>query len=306
MHTKTFEEVVRHLRLVFERLRSAYLKLSPKKCVFFQRKVTFLGHVVSGDGVSTDPNKTEAVSTWPVPRSVTEVRSFLGLMSYYRRFIYQYAHIAKPLHELTESGKEFLWMEACDKAFCTLKKNLTSTPILAYPTLDDLFILDTDASGMAIGAVLSQVQNGTEKVIAYFSRALKRVERNYCTTRRELLAVVDGIHHFQHYLYGRKFTVRTDHGALQWLMSFKDLEGQMARWLEILGTYDYEVVYRPGAKHGNADALSRQPCCSRKGGFCDRIEAKHKPEGDSFCGAVTRNGSLDHNLAASSSQEMDL
>ena len=305
VHAKSFEEAVRRLRLVFERLRSANLKLSPKKCVLFQRKVTFLGHVVSGDGVSTDPSKTEAVNTWPVPRSVAEVRSFLGLTSYYRRFIYEYAHIAKPLHELTEGGKEFLWTEACDKAFCTLKKNLASTPVLAYPTLDDMFILNTDASGVAIGAVLSQVQTGTEKVIAYFSRALRRAERNYCTTRRELLAVVDGIRHFHHYLYGRKFTVRTDHGALQWLMSFKDLEGQIARWLEILGTYDYQVVYHPGAKHGNADALSRQPCSRRECGFCDRIEAKRKPEGDSFCGAVTRNGSLGRNLAAGS-QETDL
>lgn len=134
LRTPTFEEVVRRLQLVFERLRSANLKLSPNKCVLFQRKVTFLGHVVSGDGVSTDPSKTEAVSNWPVPCSVAEVRSFLGLMCNYCRFIYQYAHIAKPLRELTESGKELLWMEACDKAFCTLKKNLTSTPILAYPT----------------------------------------------------------------------------------------------------------------------------------------------------------------------------
>jgi len=105
---------------------------------------------------------------------------------------------------LTESGKEFLWAEACDKTFRTLKENLASTPVLAYPTLDDMFILDTDVSGLAIGAVLSQVQNGTEKVIAYFSRALRRVERNYCVTRCELLAVVDGICNFHHYLYGRK------------------------------------------------------------------------------------------------------
>lgn len=228
VHAKSFEEVVRRLRLVFERLRSANLKLSPKKCVLFQRKVTFLGHVVSGDGVSTYPSKTEAVSAWPVPRSVAEVRSFVGLTSYYRRFIYEYAHIAKPLHELTESGKEFSWTEACDKAFYTLKENLASAPVLAYPTLEDTFILDTDASGVPIGAVLSQVQNGTEKVMAYFSKALRKAERNYCVTRRELLAVVDGIRHFHQYLYGRKFTVRTDHGALQWLMSFKDLEGQMA------------------------------------------------------------------------------
>ena len=148
-------------------------------------------------------------------------------MSYYCCFIFEYTHTAKPLHEVTESGKEFLWAEACDKGFCTLKENLVSTPVLAYPTLDGMLILDRDASGVAIGAVLSQVQNGTEKEIAYFSRALKRVEINYSVTHCELLAVIDGISHFHHYLYGRKFTVRTDHGALQWLMSFKDLEQQM-------------------------------------------------------------------------------
>jgi len=302
VHAKSFEEVVRRLRLVFERLRSANLKLSTTKCVLFQRKVTLLGHVVSGDKVSTDPSKTEAVSAWVVPRSAAEVRSFLGLTSYYRLFIYGYAHIAKPLHELTVV--EWRWKGIlCDKAFCTLKENLVSKPVLAYPTLDDMFILDTDASGMAIGAVLSQVQSGTERVIAYFSRALRRTERNYCVTRRELLVVVDGIRHFRHYFYGRKFTVRTDHGALQWLMSFKDLEGQMARWLEILGTYDYEAK---GAKHGNADALSKQPCSRGECGFSDRIEARHKPDDNSFCGAVTRNRSRELNLGAGSPQEMEL
>ena len=118
--------------------------------------------------------------------------------------------------------------------------------------------------------------------------------------------MVDGIRHFHHYLYGRKFTVRTDHGALQWLMNFKDSEGQMARWLEILGTYDYEVVYRLGAKHGNADALSRKPCSRGESGFCDRIKARREPDGDSFCGAVTRSGSRECNLGAGSSQEMEL
>ena len=125
-------------------------------------------------------------------------------------------------------------------------------------------------------------------------------------TRRELLAVVDGIRHFHHYLYGRKFTVRTDHGALQWLMSFKDLEGQMAQWLEILGKYEYEVVYRPEAKHGNADASSRQPSSRGECGSCDRIEARHKSNDDLFCGAVTRNGRQERNLGAGSSQEAEL
>lgn len=287
VHAKSFGEALRRLRLVLQRLRSANLKLSPKKCVLFQRKVSFLGHVVSGEGVSTDPSKTEAVSAWPVPSSIGEVRSFLGLTSYYRRFVHGYAKIAKPLHELTENGKEFVWTQECDKAFDALKENLGRTPILAYPNIDDQFILDTDASGVAIGAVLSQVQEGNERVIAYYSRALKKAERNYCVTRRELLAVVDGVRHFHHYLYGKKFVVRTDHGALRWLVGFKDLEGQMARWLEILGTYDYEVVYRPGGQHGNADALSRRPCSLEECLSCDKMDARHEFK-DSLCGAITR------------------
>ena len=176
--------------------------------------------------MSADPSKTEAVSAWPVPCLLTEVRSFLSLMSYYRCFIYAYAYIPKPLHEMTESGKEFLWMETCDKVSCTLTENLASIPVLAYPTLDGIFILDRSASAVAIRAVLSQVENGTEKVIAYFGRALRRVERNYCLLHHELLAVVHGISHFHH--YRRKFSVQTYHGTLQWLRGSNDLEQQMA------------------------------------------------------------------------------
>ena len=257
--------------------------------------------------MSADPSKTEAVSAWPVPCSLAELaKSFLSLMSYYRCFIYAYAHIPGPLHEMTESGKEFLWMEACDKVSCTLTENLASTPVLVYPTLDGMFILDRDASAVAIRAVFSQVENGTEKVVAYFGRASRRVERNYRVLHHELLAVVHGISHFCHYLFGRKFSVQTYHGALQWLMSFNDLEREMALWLEILGTYLYEEVYLPEAKHGYVDALLRQPCSHGECGFCDRIETGHKPEDDSFYGAVKMNGSLECNLGAGSSQEMDI
>ena len=124
-------------------------------------------------------------------------------------------------------------------------------------------------------------------MIAYFSRALKKVERNYCVTRRELLATVGGVRHFHNYLYGRKFLVHTDHGVLRWLVGFKDLEGQLARWLEILGTYDYEVVYRPGSRHGNADALSRRPCSADEFSHCERVEANQVSHEGSFCGAIT-------------------
>ena len=289
VHAATFEEELNRLRLVFQRLREANLKLGPKKCFLFQRRVAVLGHIVSGDGVSTDPSKTEVIRTWPTPHSAADVRSFLGLTSYYRRFVHEYATIAKPLHELTENGKEFSWTEDCEKMFHTLKEKLVSAPILAYPTREGQFILDADASGVATGDVLSQVQDGIERVIAYFSRALKKAERNYCVTRRELLAIVGGVRHFHNYLYGRKFLVRTDHGALRWLVGFKDLEGQLARWLEILGTYDYDVVYRPGSRHGNADALSRRPCSADECSHCERVEANQISQEGSFCGAITRS-----------------
>ena len=155
VHATTFEEELNRLRLVFQRLREANLKLSPKKCFLFQRQVAFLGHIVSGDGVSTDPSRTEAIGTWPTPHSAADVRSFLGLTSYYPRFVHEYATIAKPLHGLTENGKEFSWTEDYEKAFHTLKEKLVSAPILAYPTRDGQFILDADASGLATSAVLS-------------------------------------------------------------------------------------------------------------------------------------------------------
>ena len=158
---------------------------------------------------------------------------------------------------------------------------------MAYPTRVGQFILDADASGVATGAVLSQVQAGIARVIAYFCRALKKAERNYCVTSREHLAIVGGVRHFHSYLYGRKFLVRTDHGALRWLLGFKDLKGQLARWLEILGTYDYEVVYRSGSRHGNADALSRRPCSADECSHCERVEANQVSHEGSFCGAIT-------------------
>ena len=141
------------------------------------------------------------------------------------------------------------------------------------------FILDTDASGFALGPVLSQIEDGKEQVIAYYSKSFSKCERNYCVTRRELLAIVSAVKHFHHYLYGKHFTVRTDHGALSWLLRFKNPEGQMARWIEILQTYDIDIVHRPGRLHGNSDGLSRRPCepCD----YCSRREMKDSENQDS-------------------------
>jgi predicted aspartyl protease len=255
-----FASALDNLRAVFDRIRISNLKLKPKKCNLFQKEVGFLGHVVSGEGVACDPAKTEAVSKWKVPHSVTEVRSFLGLASYYRRFIKGFASIASPLTALTEKNRTWEWTEECQIAFEILKGCLTKAPILAYPSPDpnDKFILDTDASDSGIGGVLSQVQNGVERVVAYASKTLSKTERRYCTTYRELLAVVFFMKKFRHYLLGQEFTVRTDHSSLRWLTNFKDVEGMVGRWLSSISPFSYKIEHRSGVNHGNADGLSRK------------------------------------------------
>ncbi|XP_038064778.1 uncharacterized protein LOC119735148 [Patiria miniata] len=262
--SKTFESHIDRLGVVLDRIRQAGLKLKPDKCHLLQEEVSYLGHIVSKGGVKTDPSKTRQIEEWPVPRNIQEVRSFLGLASYYRRFVASFAEIARPLHKLTEKDKDFRWTHDCQLAFEQLKQRLTSALVLAYPKLDPEFILDTDASNSGIGAVLSQLQDGQERVIAYASRALSKPERNYCVTRKELLAVVHFIKHFRPYLYGCRFLLRTDHGSLRWLFNFKEPEGQVARWLQVLAEYDFNIEHRPGRKHSNADAMSRRPCtCTR-------------------------------------------
>lgn len=257
---KSFDEHLCNLQAVLERLRQAGLKLHPHKCHLLRHKVTYLGHVVSAQGIAPDPDKTNTVNLWPIPQSAKEVQQFLGLANYYRRFIKDFASLAKPLHRLTEKGRAFTWTQESDHAFNALKQKLTSAPILALPNWSKPFLLDTDASETAIGAVLSQVHDdGSEYVIAYASRLLSKQERNYCVTRKELLAVVTFLQHFRPYLIGSLFTIRTDHSALTWLQNFKQPEGQLARWLEKLQEFQFTIVHRPGRAHANADALSRQP-----------------------------------------------
>ena len=272
VHGREFTEAIERLRTVLQRLRDAGLKLSPRKCILLQKSVPFLGHVVSKHGVSTDPKKIEAVRTWPSPQTAKDVKSFLGLCSYYRRFVRDFCDIARPLYKLTEGQREFRWTSECEDAFRWLKALLTTAPILAFPTTDGLFILDTDASNTGLGVVLSQVQGGDEKVIAFHSRSLSKSERNYYVTRKELLAVVAAVKTYHHYLCGSKFLVRTDHGAFKWLLKFRNPEGQLARWLELLGTYDFDIQHRSGICHGNADALSRRPCVDCR--YCDLAEQK--------------------------------
>ena len=257
--SRDVETHMQRLEMVFRRLQEYNLKLKPSKCHLLQQRVLFLGHVLSEEGVATDPSKIKAVEEWVVPRNLRQVRSFIGLCSYYRRFIHDFAVVAQPLHFLTRKNVPFCWTDECQQAFEELKRRLVSSPILALPADEGQYILDTDASAYAIGAVLSQVQEGQEKVISYASRLLSTAERNYNVTRRELLAVIYFLKEFRQYILGRKFLLRTDHSALQWLRRTPEPIGQQARWLEIIEEFDFEIRHRAGAKHGNADAMSRGP-----------------------------------------------
>ena len=279
--SRTVEGHIQQLQAVFDRLKAAGLKLKPKKCHLFRRRVQYLGHVVSEEGISTDPEKLEAIRNWERPTTVSQVRSFLGLCSYYRRFVPEFATLARPLIKLTEKTTPFTWTDEQEKSWIVLKEKLMSPPVLDYPDPEKTFILDTDASDVGIGAVLSQETDGHERVIAYGSRVLTKPERRYCVTRRELLAVVHFVKTFRHYLIGKKFILRSDHASLRWLRSFKEPEGQVARWLETLDSYDFELVHRPGRKHVNADALSRGPCPQCEGNHeGDKIRRGRRPKNE--------------------------
>lgn len=272
---KSVEQLLSNLGDIFQRLREANLRLNVKKCELVKSRVKFLGHIVSEEGIATDPDKTLAVSEWPIPGDKGEVKSFLGLCSYYKRFVRNFASVASPLFQLTEAKREFKWTPQCQESFSNLKNLLCSAPILAYPQPDQQFIVDTDACNFGLGGVLSQKIGDEEYVIAYHSRTLTKSERNYCVTRKELLAVIDTFKKFHSYLYGRRFVLRSDHSSLRWLLNFKNPEGQMARWLEKLQMYDFESQHRSGKLHGNADALSRRPCKLA----CDHCVRTERKEG---------------------------
>ncbi|GBN22772.1 Retrovirus-related Pol polyprotein from transposon 297 [Araneus ventricosus] len=205
----------------FERLMETVLRgLTSEACLVYLDDIiivgrTFQEHLNNIHGVKTDPEKTKAVVDWPRPKTVHDLRSFLGLCTYYRRFVRNFSAIARPLHKLTEARSNFNWTEECEKSFNSLKQALITSPVLTYPRTDKEFNLDTDASNEGIGAVFSQKIGNEECVIAYFSKSLGKPERNYCVTRKDLLAIVKSIEHFHHYLYGRKFLLRTDHASLR-------------------------------------------------------------------------------------------
>jgi len=216
--SSTFEQHIERLQMVFDRLVAADLKLKPSKCSLFQRKVKFLRSIVSGEGIEPDPEKVQAVADWPCPQNLTEVRAFMALASYYRRHIHSFAETARPSHELTKKDVRFYWGTKQELAFIQLKEALVSAPILAMPIDGGGYVLDTDACNYSMGCVLQQWQNGELKVTGYASRAFSEAKLRYCTTHRELAAIIFGLKYYRHFLLGYKFVLRTDHAALTYLM----------------------------------------------------------------------------------------
>ena len=222
-----------------------------------------------------------------MPKNLKQLRSFVGLASYYRRFVKDFSAIAKPLTELTKTERKWSWGEAQQRAFETLQAKLIKTPILAYPRYDTPFILQTDASDHCIGAVLSQVQEGAERVISYGSRSLKPAEVNYSTTEKEALSIVHFVGEYRPYLLGRKFYIETDHNPLTFLNKQQEPKGRLGRWAIALSEFDYEVRYKPGRINSNANALSRLPVNNARLGGLEVTLKDNEEEGKAGCMSTT-------------------
>jgi hypothetical protein len=276
VHAPTAQENLQRLDHVLAKLHSAGLKLKPSKCSFLKSKVKFLGHTISANGVEPDPSKIEAVKNWPIPQNHKQLQQFLGFCGFYRRFIPEYSKIADPLHSLfrgmsKKKGKKvkvkhkddnppWKWEQSQQQAFDKLTTLLTSAPVLAYAEYSLPFLLHTDASGIGLGAILYQVQDGKERVIAYASRSLTPAERNYPAHKLEFLALKWAIcDKFYDYLYGNKVHVKTDNNPLTYVQTTARLDACSHRWLAALSAFDISISYRQGKKNIDADALSRLP-----------------------------------------------
>ena len=255
---KDYNEHLQRLEEVLKRLQNANLKLSPNKCHFMKTKVTYLGHIVSRGEIKPDQAKVKAIAEYPQPKEVKELRSFIGLASYCRRFLRHFSQIASPLNRLLEKKVPYVWNEECEKAFNKLKYLLSNDIMLCFPDYTRLFVVSTDASNVAIGAVISNVMDdGTERPIAYMSKTLNKVQRRWSTIEREAYAVIVALNEFNCYLWGRHFTLATDHRPLTWLKTISNPSPKFARWQMSLQQYDFDIVYKAGSTNRNADALSR-------------------------------------------------
>ncbi len=258
IYSNTLEEHREHVRAVLLRLRENQFYAKGVKCSFCQSQVTFLGHVVSADGITVEPSKVEAITRWPQPRTAKELRGFLGLANFYRRLVRRFAHIVTPLNLLLRDKQPFIWGEAQQQAFDALKVALSSAPLVRAPDYSKPFVLHTDASDHAIGAAVMQDFGPGLQPIAYLSRSHDAHQANYDMRDKEMLAIVSALKEWRHYLMGNQVTVYSDHRSLQYLLSGSaDLNQRQVRWLDLLADYNLQFVYLKGEKNVVADALSR-------------------------------------------------
>ena len=254
--SNTLDEHIEKFGLIMERLKKARLVLQVDKCKFLERKVSYLGHTLSEKGLEVDSKKIEAVQKFPTPRTVKNVREFIGLCCYYNKFIQNFAKIIKPLTRLLQKNVEFIWDESAKSAFNELKDRLCNPPILAFPNFNEKFIITVDASNIAIAGILSQGKIGSDRPIAYASRLLRGAEPRYETYEKEALSMIFSVKQFRHYVYNRPFLIVTDHKPLVWFKN-ADCNTRVQKWRFILSEYDYEIVHKAGKSNTNSDALSR-------------------------------------------------
>ena len=257
IHSDTWEDHIRTLREVLKRLATEGLTVKPNKSKMARKDLQFLGHTIGGGLTGTQECKVQAVKQFQVPSSKKDLRRFLGMVGYYRRFIPDFGTIAAPLHQLTagEKNSSMEWQPQHQIAFDLLKTRMVEAPVLISPDPEKDYIVQTDASDVGIGGVLAQLWEGQERPVAYFSRRLKPAERNYTVSEKECLAVVEAVKSFAVYLLGAHFRLVTDHAALKKTMG---AGARIARWALALQAYNFTVEHKPGAQHTNADALSRQ------------------------------------------------
>ena len=250
-----------HLNNIFKLINDALLTINAAKCVLLQSEIKFLGHIVSAEGIATDPEKLQKITHWPVPNSATEVLQFLGFANYYRKFVEEFALLSQPLRDLTIKGRIFIWDQAAQTNFETLKAKFTTPPILAYPNMTRPFIIYTDASYSGLGYSLHQLQDdGSDRPIAFAGRALTKSEKNYEVTELECLGLVEAVRYFHEYVWNLPITVYTDHSALVSLLEKKESKNRKLRTgMLALQTYNIEIRYKRGTLMTHVDALSRYP-----------------------------------------------
>ena len=256
IYSHTLEDHVKHLKEVFQLLKNDSWNIKKSKCSFAQRQLSYLGYIISEQGIATEPEKIHKIQNWPVPLSVKDLRRFLGLAGYYRKFILHYGIIAKPLTQLLRKNTPFMWTSVCDEAFKVLKQCLVSAPVLALPNFQKPFVIETDASEIGIGAILQQEGHP----LAYISKALGPRSKGLSTYEKELMAVLFAVEHWRPYLQVSEFTIKTDHRSLVHLEDQRlHTPWQQQAFTKLLGLR-YKLCYKKGIDNGAADALSRRPC----------------------------------------------